>query len=183
MEKYAVGAQLFVNEFECVFELSLWETIQSGFFEDAVDPEVRPLLQHINAFPHNAPFQISFFAFSLVDKGPGEIAADKFFVAPLVEALYHAGLATADLEYAHVFVNKLKNQIFDQSGLDVPIVDLLLLDLVAGVPIRLLVVIGQVFREVVLLEKRLVLGQLAQFSRFSPGLHFLLVCGSLSINL
>jgi hypothetical protein len=109
VEKYSVCAKFLVNEFKGVFELSLGETVEGGLFKDAIDTKIRPLFEHINAFPENSPLEIPFFAFPLIDKGPGEITTNEFFISPLIKRLNHTGLATANLKYFHILINELKD--------------------------------------------------------------------------
>jgi hypothetical protein len=97
VEKYSVCAQLLVNQFKGVFELSLGQAVKGGLLKDTIDTKIRPLFEHINAFPENTPLEIPLFAFPLIDKSPGEITTNEFFIPPLIEGLNHTGLATANL--------------------------------------------------------------------------------------
>ena len=49
------------------------EAVQGGFLDYAIRLEIRPLLRDIYPLPPNAPLEVAFFAFLLVDERPAEI--------------------------------------------------------------------------------------------------------------
>lgn len=59
-------------------------------------------------------------------------------------------------------INELVEELFDDLRLDIPIVNLLLLELVPCVPIRLNIILRQILREPVRDEKLLVLAELRE---------------------
>lgn len=109
MEKYAVLAQFPVNELKGVLEFPLRQTVNGSLLENAIEAEIWPFLEHINPFPDNASFQIPLLAFPLINKGPGEITANQLLIPPLIEILDHGGFATANFQYPHTLINKLKH--------------------------------------------------------------------------
>lgn len=101
----------------------------------------------------DSSFEVPLFAFLLVDEGPAEIRAYKVFVAPSVEWIKHGTFATAKLEYSGLVINKLCEEIFEKGRLNVPIIDLLLFEFVAGIPVTLDIIFWQILGESVLNEK------------------------------
>lgn len=66
MKEYPFLLKVFVNQVDCLFEVSWRETVKGCLLKDTVHLEVRPLLGDINTLPANSSFQISLFALLLV---------------------------------------------------------------------------------------------------------------------
>lgn len=171
VEKYAVFAKFPVNKLKGVLKFPLGQTIDGSLLENTIEPKIWPFLQHINPFPDNTPFQISLLAFPLINKRPGEITTYQLLIPPLIKILNHSRFPTPYLQYPHALVNKLNHQILNLPRLNIPVINFLLLYLIPGIPIRLLVIIWQILRKIVLLQKWLILWQFSQLGGFWWWLH------------
>lgn len=151
-----------VDVINCLLDISTIQTIQSCLLYYAIHLEIRPLFGNINSLPLYPSLQVSLFTLLLVYQGPTEIRTNQIFISPFEKIVQHTTFTTTQFQYLRTMIDKLSEQLLDDLGLHIPIINLLLLQFIPSVPVRFNIVVRQILRESIRDKKLFVLTQLSQ---------------------
>ena len=144
MEKNTVFFQTLVNVIYHIFHLNDRQAVDCCLLENTIHSKVWPLSSYINPFPSYSSFQVPFFIPFLVDKRPTKIWSSDVFIPFLHQLAQDRTLACAQFKYFHFRKYKLFEKGADGAPICVPVIDLLLLEFIAGIPIGLVVIVRQI---------------------------------------
>ena len=166
MEENPFLLQRTKDEVHCPFQLVGRQAVQGSFFKHTIHFPIRPLFHRVYSLPPQPALQVAFLTLLLVYQSPAEVRSDQFLVAPAEQRVQHCAFAASQLKNAGVMVDELGKEVFQEGRLHVPIVDLLLLQLISGVPVAFDVIVRQVLWKAVLDQKLLVFAEFCQLVLF-----------------